>query len=191
MLSLTALPRPAWCLTRTEYVDNFFAFGKYREVVRSVAEEVQQELHGADLPTRPVEAGPGVTALGWTLSDENAPVGLSPRVACKIRLAIQQILRGVCVNGDALTIVMSHCATRALSRRELLRAFSARYSLKLSLGPNAADCRPLVVANSVGPLGLYSWLLGISGRLGPRMSSPLTRHLGEVASSSRGPQSTP
>ncbi|CAK0883779.1 unnamed protein product [Prorocentrum cordatum] len=36
------------------YVDSFFAFGKDREVVRGVAEEVQQELSGVDLPTHPV-----------------------------------------------------------------------------------------------------------------------------------------
>ena len=42
-----------------EHADNLFAFGKDRDAVKSVAEEAQQKLHEVDLPTHPVEAGPG------------------------------------------------------------------------------------------------------------------------------------
>ena len=79
---------------RAEYVDNFPAFGMDRGVVKSVAEEVQQKLRVVDLPTHPVEAGPGATTLGWAFSEENAAVGLSHRFSWKIRLAMQQILLG-------------------------------------------------------------------------------------------------
>ena len=76
------LPPPSLApFAHTEYVGNCFALGEGREVVKSLAEEVQQELHGADPLAHPVEAGPGVTALGWTFSDENASVGLNPGVA--------------------------------------------------------------------------------------------------------------
>eukprot|EP00972_Heterocapsa_arctica_P072335 10685030-Heterocapsa_arctica.AAC.1 len=97
-------------LAHTEYLDNFIAVGQKRGPVYAVTCQVEHALMSVGLLTHPVEISAGGTNLGWTFKEDFPIVGVNPRTAWGIRLALRQVLADESWVPDACVCVASRAA---------------------------------------------------------------------------------
>ena len=79
------------------------------------------------------------------LSRDFPCVGVNPRIAWKIRLAIMEVLALGFASGDTVCVLVSHFTCRALIRRELLACLSAVYAFSRVVGSRHVQLWPSVV----------------------------------------------
>eukprot|EP00972_Heterocapsa_arctica_P085868 12654855-Heterocapsa_arctica.AAC.1 len=71
-------------------------------------------------------------------------VGVNPRTAGRIRLALRQVLADDHASGDTICVLVSHFTCRALIRREPLACLSAVYAFSRIVGARRMRLWPSV-----------------------------------------------